>query len=75
MRAPPLPQVASLQPPPDDAEIRRQIIHKLEQHAQTVARGARLRLYGSSSCGLNAAGADLDLTLEMARPTPHAEQV
>ena len=40
-----------------------------------MARGTRLRLYGSSSCGLNATGADLDLSLETARPSSHAEQV
>ena len=62
------------QPPPGDAESRRQIVERLEHHAQSVAPFSRVRLYGSSSCALNADGADLDCTLETARPMSHAEQ-
>ena len=54
-------EAASLQPPEGDAALRRAIVERLEAHAQTVAPGSRLRVFGSSSCGLNAAGADPDM--------------
>ena len=54
-------EAASLRPPEGDAALRRAIVERLEAHAQTVAPGSRLRVFGSSSCGLNAAGADPDM--------------
>ena len=56
--------VAELQPEEDDAAMRAEIVARLQLHVDSVVPGGILRLFGSSSCGLNAKGADIDLTIE-----------
>tara|TARA_B100000795_G_scaffold234010_2_gene193001 strand:- start:970 stop:1305 length:336 start_codon:yes stop_codon:yes gene_type:complete len=62
--------VQALQPAPGDAACRADIISRLQNHVDSVVPGGVLQLYGSSSCGLNASGADIDLTIEPAGGAP-----
>ena len=67
--------VEALQPEDDAAPRRCDIVRRLQEVVERVVPGGELRLYDSSSCGLNAKGADIDPTLERPGPPPsHEEQ-
>ena len=66
--------VQALQPAPGDAACRAEIVSRLQTHVDSVVPSGLLQLYGSSSCGLNASGADIDLTIQHPCGAPSHDQ-